>query len=509
MNATYFIIAAAVLLAAADSSLAERLISPIKEFIRSLGSLTEKACDKLKHFMKTPTPPSPANLILSLFYLKGSLGWSMLDSILLAFSLEVILPGQSTSLISTGFKPVDIFLHKHLFIALSLAIILITTLILHFIIDYLQRTYPQVMQPAFVIFVILTLIGIILFLCLLRSMGTIASGRINELVSSGNYAFPVDLIKENAKLSTGLLIIGIFSAAICFQLGFFSTIHQLSQLGVGLFLYVPLFLIWLALVILMLLLNAVERIVDIPIKAIKAIKDFIKDLFDRNKHKGSGGISSILLIIGLGILAQGCGTSAMPKLVVVAIDLSGSFNQMKEPTLKKVDEIIECIDSEDQFYCLFICENSFKDKRMIYLLPNTNTSIQGNLQYMKDRDDVNKAIADVVLSQNSKRTDITGVIQRCQDIFSSNGRGYDKYLFIFSDLSDNLNVESSKLLLDSVNINVLFAGIDQQMYEKAQNNIDSWTQVLRKTGALTVKIMGYDISNSFSIEKYLNERITP
>lgn len=505
---TYFILAAVLALAAADSSLAERLISPIREFVRSLGSLTEKACDKLKHFMKTPTPPSPANLILSLFYLIGSLGWSSLDSILLAFSLEVILPGQSTSLISTGFKPADIFIQKHLFISLAFAIILITTLISHFIIDYLQRTHPQIMQPAFFVFVALTLVGILIFLCLLRSMGTIASGEINELIASGNYAFPVELIKNNAKLSTGLLIVGIFSAAVCFQLGFFSSVHQLTQLGVGLSLYIPLFLIWLALVILMLLLNAVERIVDIPIKAIKAIKDFFKDLFDKKPPKGPSPSSIILLaILGLSMFCQGCTSFPKSRLIVVAIDLSGSFNQMKEPTLKKVDEILECVDSEDQLYCLFICENSFIDKRLIYLLPTTNTSIQGNLQYMKNKDKVKKDIADIVLNQNAKRTDVTGAFQRCQDIFNSNGQGKNKYLFLFTDLSDNLNIDISELSLDSVNINILYAGTDQQRHEKAQNNIDIWTQVLRKSGALTVKIMGYDISSSFSIDKYLNERI--
>ena len=498
-----FIIAIALIalaLAATKEDPAAVLLSPVTSLIATLGALTENARERLRKFIFEPTPPTPPRLLMSMFFLLGSLAWTLTDTCLMSFALQLVMPGKSSALITTGIRSIDIFFAKYFYTCAAFSITVITSLLLHFIYEYFQETFPQHIRSIVAISVGVTVVGIVVALCLLRYYGATTAFDLNKSISSRDFSFPSNLITKSALLSTLLFAFGILASGLCWYLGFASTIHQITQ-GISLILlYLPLSILWIILIILKRILDALQPLIAIPLQIMAQIIKFFKWLW---KNKGPKELLTILALFFV-ISSQGC-SEEKGRTIVALFDNTGSFAAERDNSLEKLDELLEELELGDEFYFALIGERSFLDKRLIFLKSNSSeTSIEGKMEFYKRKDELKADILQMVNSNKSARTGITGSLERVQSIFSSKeSKSCSKYVFIFSDLSDNIGNNRSNCALDSVHVLVLFASSDKADYNTSQKQIDRWKQYFQNSRASSVEILNHDLSMTFNIKTFI------
>lgn len=497
-----FIIAIGLLalaLAATKEDPAATLLSPVNSLIGTLGSLVENARERLRKFILEPTSPAPGKFFMSAFFLVGSLTWTMIDTCLMGFCLRLIMP--SSVLITTGSRSIDLFFARYFYTCAALAITILMSLSIHYLFEYLQEAFPQHIRGIVAVAVLVSVIGIGIALCSLRYFGATTAFELNKSIASHDFNIPSNLITKSALLSTLLFAFGILASGLCWYLGFASTIHQITQ-GISLILiYLPLSVLWVLLIVLKRVLDALLPLIAIPLQIMAQIIKFFKWLW---KNKGPKDLLTIFIILSAFACFQGC-TEDRGRVIVAMLDNTGSFTSEKDNALNKLDEIIDELELGDEFYFVLIGEKSFSDRRLVYLKSDgSEASIESKMHFYKRKDEIKTDILQMINVNKSTRTDVAGSLDRVQTIINKKDRkGFSKYLLIFSDLSDNTSIELSGLSLDSVHVLVLFASSDKADYNTAQNQIDRWNQYFQNSRASSVEILTHDLSMTFDIKTFI------
>jgi hypothetical protein len=265
--------------------------------------------------------------------------------------------------------------------------------------------------------------------------------------------------------------------------------------------YLPLSILWIVLIILKRVLDALQQLIAIPLQIIGHVVKFFKWIW---KSKGPKELLTILIIIWAFACFQGC-TEEKGKVIVTMFDNTGSFTSEKHNAINKLDEIIDELALGDEFYFVLIGDKSFSDKRLVYLKSdNSEESIESKMHFYKRKDEIKTDILQMINANKSTRTDVAGSLDRVQTIFSNkDSKRFSKYLLIFSDLSDNKTKELSGLSLDSVHVLVLFASSDKGDYNAAQNQIDRWKKYFQNSRASSVEILNHDLSMTFDIKTFI------
>ncbi|MEW6686608.1 MAG: vWA domain-containing protein [Candidatus Edwardsbacteria bacterium] len=486
------------------TTLSQTLLAPIASVIQAIGSLTEEAKEKLKKFITEPSLLTPTGFLMRLFFFAGALAWILIDSYLLSFGLQLVMPGNVSALVTTGIRPIDSFFSRYFFLTASISITILSSLLLHYFLQYLQETFPQSIGAIIALTVLLTVLGLIITLALLSHSRTTLSHELVKSIVSGEFNY-TDLIRKSATFSSILFVLGTIASGLCIYLSLSPLIYQLSQLSALLLLYLPLSLLWIALIIAKKLLDSSREIIAISFLIIDSLLKFFKRFFNQNSkvNKPTGFLTAILIFF-LCISGQGCIPDSKNKLIVCIFDNSGSFSRERADAIAKLNEVIETIEIGDEFYSLLITQNSFSDKRLQFLQSDYETGIESKMQFFKQKQELKSKLAEAISSKSSGQTDVTGAIERAQVIFGRGGDGhFNKYLVIFSDLSHNTSNRPTSLALDSVNVLVLFAASDKEHYESSQNQIEKWKQIFKQAKASSVQILTHDLSVTYNIKNFI------
>ncbi|MEW6687183.1 MAG: vWA domain-containing protein [Candidatus Edwardsbacteria bacterium] len=486
------------------STLSQTLLAPIASVIQAIGSLTEEAKDKLKRFITQPSLLTPTGFLMRFFFFAGALAWILIDSYLLSFGLQLVMPGNVSALVTTGIRPIDSFFSRYFFLTASISITILSSLLLHYFLQYLQETFPQSIGAIIAIAVLLTVLGLIITLALLSHSRTTLSHELVKSIASGEFNYP-DLIRKSATFSSILFVLGTIASGLCIYLSLSPLIYQLSQLSALLLLYLPLSLLWIALIIAKKLLDSSREIIAIPFLIIDSLLKFFKRFFNQNSkvNKPTGFLTAILIFF-LCISGQGCIPESKNRLIVVIFDNSGSFEQERKEALQRLYEVIETIEIGDEFYSLLITQNSFSDKRLQFLQSDYETGIESKMQFFKHKQELKSKLAATINSSKTAKTDLIGALERAQIIFSSKEDSrFRKLLVIFSDLSHNTANKLSTLSLAQVDVLVLFVSSDKESYESSQKQIEKWKQIFKQAKASSVQILTHDLSVTYNIKSFI------
>lgn len=502
MTALFVIIAlAALAVVSTKEDPAATLLLPATTLIGTLGSLVENARERLKKVIFEPAPPTPGKYLMSLFFLLGSLVWTLTDTALMTFALQLVMPGKSSALITTGIRSIDIFFAKYFYICAAFSITVIASLLIHYIFEYMQETFPQQIRTIVAMAVLVTVIGIVVALCSLRYYGANTAFALSKSMNSRDFNFPANIMTKSALFSVILFAFGILASGLCWFLGFASTVHQSSQIATLVVVYLPLSVLWVLLIIVKRILDGLQPLLAIPFQIIAPVIKFVKWLW---KKKGPKDMLTILMVISACACFQGC-SEDKGRVIVAVFDNTGSFANEKDNSLKKLDEIIDELNLGDEFYFALIGGKSFSDKKLVFLKSEgSEASIEGKLEFYKRKDELKSGILQMVNTNKSTRTDISGSLNRVQTIFKDkDSKAYSKYLLIFSDMSDNTSKDYSTSALDSVHVLVLYASSDKRNYNTAQNQIERWKQYFKDSRASSVEILNHDLSLSFDIQNFI------
>lgn len=490
---------------AAGKNLPALLISPITSLIHFLGSLIEEGRERLKERILFPEPPSLVRYILSILFTIGSLSWSLMDALMLSASLKIFVNEKVLKMFSTGNYVFDTLINRYLYSFMSIIMVLMISILIHYLMNYLAQKYPHRIEEITGISVAVTVIGLIINLAFTRYYSSQIFTEMSKAVETKNYSVSMALTGKVGLLSLFLFIWGVLCAGICAHLGFNQFLVQTTQIFAGLT-YIPLSVLFYSFVLLSKVIEGIQAIIGIPVNIVCGAVDMFKGMF-RNKQPDYRIISMIVLLL-LGLFLAGCSIQPYkPRLIVAVIDQSCSFKSEYEACIIKTNEIIDALKEEDMFYCLFINGQSYSDKQLLYILPKDGeTDLNSIFDGYKDKDDIKKKISDVLNGPGARHSDVLGSLYRVQSIFRKDGKNCEKYLFLFSDLSDNVNKESYALEMDSVNIMVLFANSNINNYISAQNQKEIWQKILEGSKASDVTILEHDLSVSCDLNKYLERR---
>lgn len=499
---TILIILALVAVAAAGKNLPSLLFAPAINLIQFFGSLIEDGREHLKQYIMTPEPPGLLRYIMSLVFTVGSIAYSLLDAIMTEISLKIFLSEKGMKAFSTNISGLDYFMSHYLYLCLSIILILLLTACIHYVFSYITNRYPNTIEPITFIAVIIATLGMIIVLAFMRYYSAKLLVEINMMFTNHNYTISTVLTNKIGWISMALFVWGILCAGLCAHLGINQFITQTVQILAGI-VFIPITVLYYGLIAISKILEGVKAIIEIPINAIDNVVQYAKDMF--TKRNLDYKVATILLIVVLSLFITGCKVpETRPRLVVSVVDLSSSFKSEHANTIAKIKEMIDCLKEQDSYYCLFISATSYSDKQLVFLLPETdNTNIDTKMNYYMSRDSVKQEIADIINKTCVNRTDVLGALHRAQLIFEKNGKGCDKYLFVFSDISDNVNQKMEAPSLDSVNVMVLFANADKEEYAKAQAQKGNWMNMLRKSKAKSYNILERDLSKTFNLEQYM------
>lgn len=505
MFAFIIIIAALAAIAATGKQLPEILLSPAKNLIHKLGLEVEGLSNKMREYVIND-PPNPISYILCLLSLIGALSWIAFDSMYLSLGFQILLPEKMLGLLSFGNRSVGLVMSKYLYWGISLSCTLVLSMLVHHSYEYLAYRYPERINGIVAVMNIITVVSLLVVLGMLRYQSTKIGNIINNAIMNKDYSVMTRHSTDGRMLGVWLYVLGVIASGHLWFLGYSKFIKQNSQMIVGV-LGIPVFFLCYMLMAGMIVFDGTQRILEVPVAIVDGILSFLKWLFRKKPPMGPGTFTSAILLFGLSLLFSGCSIpDARPRLFVTVIDLSSSFKPERENTIAKVNELIDNLEPEDQFYCLFVDGNSFSNKRLLYLRPeDAETDVNAKLVYFKSKDDLKKQITDVVNKSSATRTDILGSFQRTQELFKEKGMGHDRYLIVFSDMDDNINNRSSQLMLDSVRVLILFAGTNQSNFNASQSNIERWREILQESHVSSPEIYSHDISVSLDINKYLNE----
>jgi hypothetical protein len=503
---TILILLTLAAIAAAGRNLPSMLFAPILSIIQYFGSLIEGFRENLKRYILTPEPPGLIRYILSALFTLGSITWSLMDALLTEVSLKIIVSEKTLQLFKTGIQPVDYFISNYLYSCIALVLVLMLTLLFHFAFSYIANRYPHLIEQMTFISVVVAALGMLIIMALMRYYSSQWFSEVNRAIANHNYVLPNNLTSKTGMLSMMFLVWGILCAGICAHLGFNQFLKQTAQILTGI-VFVPISLLLFFLVLLSKLVEGVKAIIGIPVAIVSSAVDLIKESV--RKRQPDYRIISMIVIFILSIFLSGCTLPVnKPKLIVAVIDQSYSFKQEQDNTITKVNNLIDFLGPEDHFYCLFINGKSYSDKQLLYILPRQDEAdIYNLLDDYKSRDDVKKSISDILAGPCSNNSDILGALHRAQAIYKSRREGYDKYLFLFSDLSDNINRQTPAPELDSVRVITLFSNSDKKNHLSAKSQTEAWEKVFTDSRASEVLILGHDISMSFDIKQYLERGI--
>jgi hypothetical protein len=443
---------------------------------------------------------------MSLLFTVGSIAWSTLDAIMTAISLKIFITEKGLKIFSTGIAQVDYFTEHYLYSSISVVLILLLTVLIHYAFSYIANKYPQAIEGITFFAVIFATVGMIIILALMRFYSAQLLTEMNRAITNHNYFLSSNLTSKIGWISMVFFVWGILCAGLCAHLGVNQFITQTMQIGAGI-VFIPITVLYFGFIAISKILEGVKSIIEIPINAIDSVVQYVKDMFTKRNLDYKG--ATLLLIVALSLFITGCKIpGAHPRLIVSVVDLSMSFRQEHANTIVKINEVMDCLKEQDSFYCIFINAASYSNKQLVFILPETDdTNINAQMNYYRTRDSVKQEIADIINKTCVNRTDVLGALHRAQLIFEKNGKGCDKYLFVFSDISDNVNQKMETPSLDSVNVIVLFANADKEEYAKAQAQRDNWQNMLRESNAKSFSILERDLSQTLDIKQYLEGEI--
>lgn len=489
--------------AATGKDLPAMLLAPITSSIRFVGKTIEDLLDKIEQYFKYPEPPNLIGFTLATLCMVGALSWIVTDSLCLAFGFQLLIPDKTISFLSLGNTALNKLVLKYIYIGIAVSVTLSLSILIHHLYVYLEHRFPERIEGLTAIMNVFTVLALLISLGYLRYHGTNIANEISQAIATKEYSLLKSTVKSTGMLAMIIYWLGVLASGNLWFLGFSKFILMGSQLIAGI-LIIPLTCISFAFMLLNKLTEGIEKILMIPVAFIDNIYQFIRFTF--KPKEASYKILFILLVILSSLIFQGCITPEKPKVIVTIVDLSASFNPEKDNTIIKINTIIDCIEPEDCFYFICIAEKSFSDKNLLYINQQVKTAeIQGNLDHYKKKDNLKDTIASIIKGYSAKRTDVLGAFYRAQVIFEEKGNDYDKYLIIFSDLSDNVNKSAYNIRLDSVNVLALFAGTDKSDFRAAQAQNDKWRDVLSKSNAKAVRIYGNDLGVSCDIVNHLNK----
>jgi len=496
------IILTLVAIAAAGKNTTSILFAPLTTCIQFLGSLIEDGREQLKHYILTPEPPGLIRYTMSVLFTIGSIGYSLLDAIIFQISLKVFLTEKGLQLFKTNVPGVDYFVVHYLYSCLSIILILLLTVCIHYVFSYIANRFPNVIEPITFVAVIIATLGMIIVLAFMRFYSARLVSEINMMMSNHNYSISTNLTNKIGWISMALFVWGILCAGLCAHLGVNQFITQTVQIGAGI-LFLPTTIIYYGFIIASKIIESIKAIIEVPISAIANIMQYTKEMF--GKKNLDYRVTAIFIVFILSLFLTGCKMpESHPKMIIAVVDLSTSFQHEHNNSINKLNELIDCLEEKDSFYCLFITDESYSNKQLIYLLPETeNADIDTKMNYYRERDSVKQAIAEVIKTEKTNRTDVLGALYRVHSICAGKESSNDKYLFVFSDASDNVNKDMSIPGLDSINVMLLFANTDKQDHASAKGQKDSWSDILNKSNAKTVNVLEHDLSQAFNIKQYL------
>lgn len=503
MLTTLILAIALAAVAAAGKDLPAMLLAPVTNSIRFVGKTIEDLLDKIERFFNYPEPPNLVGFVLATLCMIGAMSWISTDSLCLAFGFQILIPDKTISFLSLGNTALNKLMLKYIYIGIAVSVTLSLSILVHHLYLYLEHRFPERIAGITALMNIFTVLALLISLGYLRYHSTNISNEISQAIATKEYSMLKSTLKSTGLLAMIIYWLGVLASGNLWFLGFTRFILMGSQLIAGA-LIIPLTCISFVFMLLNKLTEGIEKILMIPVAFMDNIFQFIRFTF--KPKEASYKILFILLVILSSLVLQGCIKPEKPKVIVTIVDLSASFNPEKDNTIVKLNNILDCIEPEDCFYFICIAEKSFSDKNLLYINQHANTSeIQDNLDYYKRKDSLKESVSSIIKGHSAKRTDVLGAFYRAQVIFEDKGNDYDKYLIIFSDLSDNVNKSAYNIRLDSVDVLALFAGTDKADFKVAYTQNDKWQDILSRSNAKSVLIYGHDLSISCDIVNHLNK----
>jgi len=226
MFITILILLTLAAIIAAGRNLPSMLFAPILSIIQFLGSLIENCRENLKQFIVKPDPPGLIRYFMATVFTVGSMGWAILDAILMALSLKIIVSEKALMLFSTGNPVVNTFINRHLYSCVSIIVVVMLSIMIHFYFQYLARKYPQSIEAITGISVAITIIGLIVVIAFMRFYSSQLFIEMNKAIESRNYSISPELTSKAGVLSMIFFVLGMLSSGLAAFLGLNQFIFQ-------------------------------------------------------------------------------------------------------------------------------------------------------------------------------------------------------------------------------------------------------------------------------------------
>ena len=211
-------------------------------------------------------------------------------------------------------------------------------------------------------------------------------------------------------------------------------------------------------------------------------------------------IKPFVIILSFSIfMSLGCSQNEVDdfqnhKVVVVLMDVSGSFNKYRSRAVEHCIKYMESpyvLGGGDVFLLFTITHESLTREKPPFVnlyLPLSPTKMEVRAFRAEKRKRIEEAkgrIMEIKKLRSSDSTDIVGGIIRASTIFNSKQfENYQKFLLIYSDMQHNVARKPFDINLKDVCVMILFADIT----EKTKGVIEGWKKKLFEFGAKEVTV---------------------
>lgn len=177
---------------------------------------------------------------------------------------------------------------------------------------------------------------------------------------------------------------------------------------------------------------------------------------------------ALVVVLAVLSLLTACSDSQRPdnRAVYLLVDISGTYTEELDKAQAVINYLLGALDSGDSMAVALIDSGSFTEKDIVAKVTFDDRPSTTNSQKRAFKQEVDAALESI--ERGSSHTDVTGGVIQANEYLTETGAGL-KYLFVFSDLEEDLQSEQIRdFPIDVPNVNVVALNVTKLR----QDNID-------------------------------------